>query len=228
MARSILSLVQLVFALQAMAVASNPNCFQLLDQSQTNSVAAATALGNINPITDVPGSTQAVLDAGNALQKANSIVGPIVISLDLASLAPPVDTSLPDLLSALQEAQSAMAGLTGTNAEATQNLLLANANVTEALSLVQQAVDVNCTILSVPHLTNPETMAEPRPTRPAFGSDWDSMILSSDMDTLLRLTVYQSVPVFEGMRGAFALGFGIWDPRFGLERKAVDSIHDMS
>ncbi|KAJ7862362.1 hypothetical protein B0H14DRAFT_2575438 [Mycena olivaceomarginata] len=170
MTRIIMPLVFLIFVLEAMAgkyhppsilishrmappapltrraVASDPACFKLLDQAQTNSVAAATTLGDINPITDV-GGTDFILQAQLALQRANSIVGPIVLSLDLASLAPPANTSSTGVLAALQDAQK-RCRLMGRNAKTTANLQQAGQNLTQALDLAQKAVDLNCTALA--------------------------------------------------------------------------------
>ncbi|KAJ6522699.1 hypothetical protein B0H19DRAFT_1277201 [Mycena capillaripes] len=137
------------------AVPSDPACPKLLDQAQQSSVAAVTALGDLNPMyisSSLP-RRQALLSSQLALFNANSIVGPVVLSLDLASLAPAGDAnSTASFFAALQSAQTALSTVIGTargNASE-QALLQGSQNLTQALSLAQQAVDLNCVALAAP------------------------------------------------------------------------------
>ncbi|KAF7351881.1 hypothetical protein MVEN_01149700 [Mycena venus] len=158
-----------IFMIQAMAapftrraVPSDPACPKLLDQAQTSSVAAVTALGDLNPVNDVFGTGQSLLSSQLALFNANSIVGPVVLSFDLASLAPAGGAnSTASFFAALKSAQTALSTVIGTargNASE-QALLQGSQNLTQALSLAQQAVDLNCVALAAPASASGESPA---------------------------------------------------------------------
>ncbi|KAJ7258467.1 hypothetical protein C8J57DRAFT_1720662 [Mycena rebaudengoi] len=164
MARIILSLVSVILAFEVMAAPlsrrgetgdglSNEACFNLVSPVQTNTLAATNALGDINP-KDLGIGAPGLLDAQLALLHADSPVGLLVLGFVNEGASESGTTSVADIVSALQSAQSAMSGVTAgafgknaeiRNAETTVKLMQGNQNITQAISQAQKAVAANCT-----------------------------------------------------------------------------------
>ncbi|KAF8208974.1 hypothetical protein K438DRAFT_1960691 [Mycena galopus ATCC 62051] len=167
MARIIWSFVSVILAFEVMAVPltrrgetgdgfSNEACFDLVSPVQTNSLAATNALGDINP-KDLGIGAPGLLNAQLALLHANSLVGPLVLGFVNEGASESGNTSVADIVSALQSAQSAMSGCVLVtagafgenaeiqNAETTVKLMQGNQNITQAISQAQKAVAANCT-----------------------------------------------------------------------------------
>ncbi|KAJ7215718.1 hypothetical protein C8J57DRAFT_1483109 [Mycena rebaudengoi] len=166
MARIILSLVSVILAFEAMAAPlsrrgetgdglSNEACFNLVSPVQTNTLAATNALGDINPNRDLGIGAPGLLDAQLALLHTDSLVGPLVLGFVNEGASESGNTSVADIVSSLQSAQSAMSGVTagafGENAEirnaeeTTVKLMQGNQNITQAISQAPKAVAANCT-----------------------------------------------------------------------------------
>ncbi|KAJ7724147.1 hypothetical protein B0H14DRAFT_3004240 [Mycena olivaceomarginata] len=140
MARIILSLVSVLLAFEVMAGmliallslvhAIFNSCLDLVTPVQTSAFAAINTLGDISPN------------------------GPLALGFVNEGASGSGNTSVADVVSALQSAQSAMSGVTAgafgenaeiRNAETTVKLMQGNQNITQAIFQAQKAVAANCT-----------------------------------------------------------------------------------
>ncbi|KAF7372631.1 hypothetical protein MVEN_00126200 [Mycena venus] len=165
MARIILSLVSVMLTFEVMAApltrcgetgdgTSNVACNQLVSPVQTNTLAATNVLGDINPSTDLGIGAPRLLNAQLTLLQAADLVGPLVLGFLNEAASESGNTSVADVLSTLQSAQSAMSGVTAgafgenakiRNVETTVKLMQGNQNITQAISQAQKALAANCT-----------------------------------------------------------------------------------